>query len=221
MQNSEVDFSRCGAYLREMKEITDKLASIGAEVAEEDQVVTLLGSLPPSFSGLVTALEARENVTLDYVQQSLVQEEIKRKAASGGATPSQQDSALFGAAKDQFRKPPICWKCNEIGHIWRFCPHDKGKKSAPRPGHKAKAAQEVNSPDEPTQGCDSDADSDADLGVFVAGNGTPQNEKWLVDSGASSHMTAQLEYLSNYHLQRGLVLVTGELLMLLVWELCH
>ena len=47
------------SHLKEMKEITDKLASIGAEVVEQDQVVTLLGSLPPSYSALVTALEAR------------------------------------------------------------------------------------------------------------------------------------------------------------------
>jgi len=41
-----------------MKEITDKLASIGALISEEEQVVTLLGSLPPSFLTVVTALEA-------------------------------------------------------------------------------------------------------------------------------------------------------------------
>ena len=46
-------------HLKEMKEITDKLASIGAKVAEEDQVVTLLESLPSSYSGLVTALELK------------------------------------------------------------------------------------------------------------------------------------------------------------------
>ena len=53
-----------------MKELTDKLSSIGAPITEEDQVVTLLGSLPPSFSNLVAALEARvDDLTLDFVQQ--------------------------------------------------------------------------------------------------------------------------------------------------------
>ncbi len=46
-------------HLKEMKEITDKMASIGAAISEEDQVVTLLGSLPPNYSAIVTALEAR------------------------------------------------------------------------------------------------------------------------------------------------------------------
>lgn len=60
-----------------MKEITDRLAAIGAPISEEDQVVTLLGSLPPSYSTLVTALEARaDDVKLSYVQQALVHEEL-------------------------------------------------------------------------------------------------------------------------------------------------
>ena len=43
-------------HLKQMKEITD---------SEEDQVVTLLSSVPPSYSTLVTALEARvDDITI-------------------------------------------------------------------------------------------------------------------------------------------------------------
>ena len=45
-------------FRMEMKEVTDKLAAIGSPISEEDQVVTLLGSLPHSYATLVTALEA-------------------------------------------------------------------------------------------------------------------------------------------------------------------
>ena len=152
------------SHLKEMKEITDKLASIGAKVAEEDQVVILLGSLPSSYSGLLTALEARENVTLDYVQQSLIQEEMKRKSANAdGAVHTEGDSALVGASRKEYHwKPPICWKCNESGHIQRFCPREKDA----RHEHGAKAVKEISSLGGSTQ----DSDSDNDLGVFVAGS---------------------------------------------------
>ena len=63
------------AHIKDMKELTDRLAAIKAPIAEEDQVVTLLGSLPPSYSTLVTALEARDTISLRYVQQSLIREE--------------------------------------------------------------------------------------------------------------------------------------------------
>ena len=78
-------------HLKEMKEITDKLASIGAPISEEDQVVTLLGSLLSSYSTLVTALEAHvDDIWLDFVQQALVHEEQKRKGQESDASPSNQ-----------------------------------------------------------------------------------------------------------------------------------
>ncbi len=60
-------------HLKYMKELTDQLAAIQAPISEEDQVVTLLGSLPPSYATLVTALEARvDAIQLDFVQQALI-----------------------------------------------------------------------------------------------------------------------------------------------------
>ena len=54
------------------------MAAIGAPISEDNQIVTLLGSLPRSYSTLVTALEARgDDITLKLVQQSLIHEEQK------------------------------------------------------------------------------------------------------------------------------------------------
>jgi hypothetical protein len=58
-------------HLKSMKQLTDRLAAVKAPISEEDQVVTLLGSLPDSFSSLVTVLEAQTDLTLDRVKQSL------------------------------------------------------------------------------------------------------------------------------------------------------
>ena len=110
-----------------MKELTDKLSSIGAPNSNEDQVVTLLGSLPSSFSTVVTALEARvDGLTMDFVQQQLIHHERKLKAQES-KPEALHDSALVGAQK---RKPPKCWACDEIGHIQRFCPKQKEKSTS-------------------------------------------------------------------------------------------
>ena len=67
------------AHLKNMKELTDKLAAISAPISEKDEVVILLGSLPQSYSTLVTALEARvDELSLSYVQQALLHEEQKK-----------------------------------------------------------------------------------------------------------------------------------------------
>ena len=84
-------------HIKQMKEITDKLASVGAPISEEDQVVSLLGSLPPTYATLVTALEARvDDLTLEFVQQSLIHEEQKHKS---DVPVSPADSALVGAQR--------------------------------------------------------------------------------------------------------------------------
>ena len=71
------------SHLKHMKEITDRLAAIGSPITEEDQVVTLLGSLPSSYATLVTVLKACiDNVKLDFVQQALIHEEQKRHGFS-------------------------------------------------------------------------------------------------------------------------------------------
>ena len=100
------------AHLKHMKEITDRLAAIGAPISEEDQVVTLLGSLPRSYSALVAALEARtDGVSLSFVQQALRHEEQKLvggTGASNSCSESQPCSALVSMEK---RYKPWKTKC--------------------------------------------------------------------------------------------------------------
>ena len=72
------------AYLKHMKEIPNRVAAIGAPISEEDQIVMLLGSLPQSYSTLVTVLEARiDDVKLKYVHLALFNEEQKLKGQFG------------------------------------------------------------------------------------------------------------------------------------------
>lgn len=128
-------------HLKEMKEIAEKFASIGAPISKEDQVVILLGSLSPSYSTFVTALETCvDDIRLDFVQQALVNEEQKRNGqGSEGFPPNQRDAPLVGAStRERPWTPPVCWKCDEVGHIQCYCPKDRNSRAQ----HKAKAAEE-------------------------------------------------------------------------------
>ena len=93
-------------HIKRMKELTDRLATINAPIAEEDQIVTFLGSLPATYSTLVTALEARDTVTLGYAQQALIREEQRLKGLTGGsvATGGSTGRALLGKQSDKGRK---------------------------------------------------------------------------------------------------------------------
>ena len=61
-----------------MSEIFNELAVVGDPMDEEDRVVHLLASLPPSYDMLVTALEAYADVpSLEIVTERLIHEEKK------------------------------------------------------------------------------------------------------------------------------------------------
>ena len=109
-------------HLKLMKDITDKLSAIGGPISEEDQVVNLLGSLPRSFVTLVIAIEARVDVvSLNYVQQALIHEEMKQSGLSGQL--NEAESALTGAfRKDTPHDRPTCFGCGAVGHVRRYCP---------------------------------------------------------------------------------------------------
>ena len=171
-------------HLKYMKDISDKLAAIGAPISEEDQVVTLLGSLPKNYATLITALEARvDDVKLDFVLQALMHEEMKQTDITqpkGG-----DEAALVGTPK---KKPLTCYKCKQVGHIRRNCPQNQKKPFK----HRAKAAENHSQQEQ-------DSDSSAD-GAFTASVGSSDKEssKWIIDSGASSHMTHNKDILMNY-----------------------
>ena len=120
-------------HLKHMKELTDRLAAMGAPIAEEDQVVTLLGSLPKSYSTFVTAQEARENVSLNYLQQALAHEEQKRheQEHSKSTNVQRRDAALVGEmwcsmskTSDMEPREPLAeillrqWRYNQTPSYW-------------------------------------------------------------------------------------------------------
>ena len=114
--------------LKLMKDITDKLAAIGAPISEEDQVLTLLGSLLRSFTTLITAIKARvDGVSLDYVQQALIHEEMKQSELSSQLNDS--ESALTGTfGRNMAHKWPTCFECDAVGHVRHNCPSDPSHK---------------------------------------------------------------------------------------------
>ena len=116
------------SHLKRMKEAADQLSSVGAELAEEDHVAVLLGSLSNDYSGLVTAIGVKgEDISLDMVQQLLIHEEMKQKGEK--ITETLDRTALVSRGNKSTLK---CFNCGQ-GHLKRNCPDLK---------HDAKKAEE-------------------------------------------------------------------------------
>lgn len=102
-------------------------------------------------------------MTMDYVQETLIHHEqkVKFKDTTPVSTSYSQDAALLG---QRHKKPPVCWSCNEVGHVQRYCPKKKGNMS-----HGAAIVEE-------------DLDDSTGEGAFIIP--TSASSAWLVDSGS-------------------------------------
>jgi len=175
-------------HMKIMKELTDKLTALGSPVSEEDQIVTLLGSLPASYDTVVTALESRvDDLTLEFAHQTLLNEELKKgeKEGATGITPS--DTALYGNArnansysrsrKTSSKKSFHCYGCGEENHYRKHCPHEVKKPHDARVVKEEEIAVTLLT----RYGCNPKSDTN-----------------WLIDSGASRHMTPDESQFINY-----------------------
>ena len=129
------------------------------------------------------------------MQQALIHEERKH---SGGTEVNESESVLFGKLRQGKREPPMCYKCKEVGHIQHFCPLNNRSRTKPSTSaHKAKAADQKCKKDE------SDSpEGELFPGAFTASERHASKAKqemlWLIDSGASSHMTKNQDILSQF-----------------------
>ena len=183
-------------HFRRMKEITDQLAAIKAPIPEDEHIVALLLSLPRSYNTLITALTTKgDDLNLAKVHQALLSEEEKRtqqKCKSSGSGIDRGETALQHDKSS--RKPIKCFGCGQENHVIRNCPQKKKGQQESR-GRFGNPSKHKASP------ADTDAGKNEDYGGNVFAVGLIAAEEingWIIDSGASQHMTANRDILANY-----------------------
>jgi len=170
-------------HINNVKALADQLACLEVPVKDEDIVMTLLESLPASYEYLITALETMpmKELTMEYVTARLMHEVSKRKEKE----PQGDDAAMMlrqGKAGNSFPRQGgqgarTCFYCGKPGHIARFC-------------YKAKNKERENA---------KNAKDDDDY-AFAARHGAHSRSasKWIMDSGATKHMTSHRAAFDTY-----------------------
>lgn len=166
-------------HLFKMEDMFNKLTLSGVELPSRLQVILVLRSLPASFNTLTTALECRkdEELTLELVKGKIVDEISKRGCSKG------PESVL--KTNEKQKKIIVCHHCQKPGHKKKFCKllqkqeaQEGGRLEArPKPAGRAKIVTESS-----------------EAYLFAASTGSEKSSSWTIDSGASSHMSANRDH---------------------------
>ena len=175
------------SHIKSMTEIFSELAIIGEPIKDEDKVVTLLASLPDSYNMLVTAFEANADVPeMDVVTEKLIHDEFKRKEAKK-CQNEKVDSAFYSNNQATNKNIKKCHHCGKVGHIKKNC----WKNPASKNFKKQQKANMVDSSETSGAECSGLLACQA-----LAARSSSGSNEWVVDSGATCHMSNQREIFS-------------------------
>ncbi|CAI5478933.1 unnamed protein product [Closterium sp. Yama58-4] len=173
-------------YVNRVEELGERLVELDASVEDNDWIMTLLAGLGEAWSTVITMLDGTQDTwKKEQVVARLINEEARRTKLHGdaiGAAHFSRDAKAKGTART---RDGACRFCKKTGHWWRECPVKPAnwKPSSSDDNRRAHVAT-----------CDN---NDRDF-VFVASGTTVGGvDAWILDTGATQHMTACATLLNN------------------------
>ena len=196
-------------HTSEFQGLVNQLTTMNISLDDELQALLLLSSLPDSWETLVVSVNnsaPNGKLTVEMVKDRMQNEEARRKNA--GMSSSETETLVTekherrgrsqsrssgnnnyrGRSKSQ-RKNVKCYHCNKIGHIKRECRIWKREQAMER-GESQKNEQVSNT-----------VVADGDMTIVYDENSinlTCHTSDWVIDSGASFHVTSNCDFFTSY-----------------------
>lgn len=163
-------------HLAELANLFQKLTDLGENQLNENwKVAITLSSLPVSYDSLISALEARPDadLTLSFVHSKLI-EYAKRKENNGSGSSNENSDTVLKTTERKLK----CFFCKKTSHVKKDCFKYKEWLKRQSKGENTKSSDKVNSVEE----------SNDTLFTVSTANGSNDDNNWIVDSGATSHV---------------------------------
>jgi Reverse transcriptase (RNA-dependent DNA polymerase)/gag-polypeptide of LTR copia-type/Integrase core domain/GAG-pre-integrase domain/Domain of unknown function (DUF4219) len=190
--------SSVNSYLKELQDLTERLAALGAPVDNDFQVAIVLRGLPSEFDALRVAFVTKGAVTMSELREALLTEEQRMKPDCGSVGASVlsvrgngrgRGRGVRGQSSRSKEYRGSCYGCGQMGHMHKNCPTNpyipasKQKQNVVKHG-----AKQID------YRCDDSSDDYADVtsdGLFTVFYHRKcfGSDKWIIDSGATKHMT--------------------------------
>ncbi|KAH9668961.1 Integrase catalytic domain-containing protein [Citrus sinensis] len=197
-------------HINTLKTLFSQLTTLGHNIEENERAELLLQSLPDSYDQLIINLTNNnpvEGLVFDDVAASVLNEESRRKNKENRQASSQQAEALsvtrgrstergpsgsqnHGRSKSRSKKNVKCYNCGKKGHVKKECWSNQKKREGKEP-------ESSNA-----QGCVASTSDDGEIlyseATTVSEGRKRLSDVWLIDSGATWHMTSRREWFHTY-----------------------
>lgn len=171
------------AHVSQMNEIFQKLVAFGSSITWEFLLTaTMLGSLPSSYDGLITAMEAHgeKSLTPSLVSAKIIEEFRRRQERDRVASTIEGADALrVTNFKRKSGSSITCFFCKKKGHVRSKCTEYSAWKA-----NKVNKEQQQNK----SKANVIEHDEYAEHLFFV---GTRNSSDWIIDSGATCHIASK------------------------------
>ena len=180
-----------------------QLKDVGEPQSDATVIAKILASLAGRFSTLQIAWDSVDPArqTLEHLQERLIREDSRLEADTDAA------SALVATRKDREKKKPRkpkkeieCYRCHEMGHFARECKSERRKKDGDGKTRDCVLVVESNATMRTTRARGSREDAACEQVRELLS--VKQSETWLIDSGASRHLTYRREWLTDFRENR-------------------
>lgn len=186
-------------FITRIKNLCDQMAAIGITKTSEELARRCIRILPQKYDALVTTLNTRvRNPALTFEEFSvmLLEEEMRMKTHDGGsdAAFSATSKGKGGEKKNGKRKKFLgkCHYCNKSGHMVKDCRKKQQDEKNGTTQSSSKGKETANT-----------IETKLELWIAIeeicsSTEVSTTNDSWLLDTGASHHMTRNKDWYSSF-----------------------